>query len=237
MKIRNSSLIIFCILCATISVRAQGTFQNLGFESATLVPVSTIMVQFAPAFPSWSGYVGGVQQSSAAYNRVALDSSAISIIDHGWSNPFGGVGGVIDGSFTAVLQAGVVGSITNVADTTLSQTAVVPSSAQSLQFKAYLAGSPLSALEVTLGGQQLSLTALGSGANYTLYGAAIPAWAGQTAELDFTVLAGNPHISNNYVFLDDIQFSNSSIPEPSTLGLSALGALLLGWRVLRCRRG
>jgi hypothetical protein len=145
------------------------------------------------------------------------------------------VGGVIEENFTAVLQAGVVGAITNVANTTLSQTAVVPSSAQSLQFKTYLAGSPLSALEVRLGGQQLSLTALGSGVNYTSYGAAIPAWAGQTAELDFTVLAENPHVSNNYVFLDDIQFSDQGVPEPSVLSLSALGALLLGWRVLRRR--
>jgi hypothetical protein len=89
---------------------------------------------------------------------------------------------------------------------------------------------------VTLGGQQLSLTALGSGANYTLYGAAIPALAGQTAELDFTVLAQNPHVINYYVFLDAIQFSNLPVPEPGVFGLSALGALLLGWRVLGRRR-
>ena len=233
MTIRNSTPIIFSILCATISAQAQGTFQNLDFESATLVPLPAGYVQFAPAFPGWTGLVGGVQQTVALYDSFYLDTSGISIIDQGWSHRF--FGGVIDGNFTALLQAGVVGALTNVANTTLSQTAVVPSSAQSLQFKADLAGSPLSALEVTLGGQQLSLAALGSGANYTLYGAAIPAWAGQTAELDFTVLAGNPHISNNYLFLDDIQFSNQSIPEPGVFGLSALGALLLGWRMLRPR--
>ena len=47
------------------------------------------------------------------------------------------------------------------------------------------------------------------------------------------MLAENPHISNNYVFLDDIQFSDQSIPEPGVFGLSALGTLLLGWRVVR----
>jgi hypothetical protein len=56
------------------------------------------------------------------------------------------------------------------------------------------------------------------------------------AELDFTVPAGNPHVNNNYVFLDSIQFSNLPVPEPGILGLSALGALLLGWRILGRRR-
>jgi len=59
------------ICCGTVAARAQGTFQNLGFESATLVPISgtsSSPVQFAPAFPGWTGSVGGVQQSAALYN-------------------------------------------------------------------------------------------------------------------------------------------------------------------------
>jgi hypothetical protein len=31
--------------------------------------------------------------------------------------------------------------------------------------------------------------------------------------------------------IDDIQFSDLAIPEPTILGLSALGGLLLGWRL------
>ena len=38
------------------------------------------------------------------------------------------------------------------------------------------------------------------------------------------------------VIKDDNEFSPQSIPEPSVLGLSALGALLLGWRILGGRR-
>jgi hypothetical protein len=172
------------------------------------------------------------------YNDAALDSSAISIIDHGYTGVFTGAGGVISGNFTAILQAGLGGASGTPADTAIAQTALVPASAQSLQFKAYAPGflSPLIPLVVTLGGQQLSLTPLASGANYTLYGADIHALAGATAELDFTVPAGNPHVNNNYVFLDSIQFSTVAIPEPGVFGLSALGALLLGWRVLRRRR-
>ena len=127
-------------------------------------------------------------------------------------------------------------STENPADTTFSQSSLVPIIAQSLQFKASSPdsfGLAIPPLVVMLGGQQLSYFPLGSGANYTLYGADIHTLAGQTSELDFTVRAPIPHSGNNYVFLDSIQFSNLPIPEPSVFGLSALGALLLGWRVLR----
>src|SRR2546422_10559953 len=97
------------ITCCTVAARAQGTFQNLVFESATLVPISgtsSSPVQFAPAFPGWTGSVGGVQLSGALYNEVYLDSSGISVIDQRWTSPFGGPSGTIEGSYTAVLQAG-----------------------------------------------------------------------------------------------------------------------------------
>src|ERR1035441_4592146 len=112
------------VLCATLSARAQGSFQNLGFESATLVPPSSEQVQFAPAFPGWTGYVGGTQRAVATYNFLALDSSVFSIIDYGFSNYFGLPGGLIQGNFTAVLQAGVDSTPpggNQPADTTLAQ--------------------------------------------------------------------------------------------------------------------
>jgi hypothetical protein len=224
------------LLCAVFPAEAQGTFQNLGFESARIVATGNSLVQFAPAFPGWAGYVGGVQQTTALYNNFFLDTSGISIIDHGWptSIPFGGV---IDGNFTAILQAGIVGSITNPEDTTLSQTALVPPNTESLRFKAQpVFGLPSDSFAVTLGGHALSLAPVEIGANYTLYAADVHSFAGQTAELDFTLFAERPHISNVYLVLDSIQFSTQAIPEPGALGLSALGALLLGGRVLGQRR-
>ena len=223
-------VVVFALVLGAGGASGQGTFQNLDFESATLVPVSANTVQFALAFPGWTGFIGGAQQTVALHNDINLDTSGISVIDHGWSLP---LGGLIQGNYTAILQAGLFGIPS---DTTLSQTRMVPSDARSLQFKVNLVGSPPSVLAVMLGGQQLSLTALGSGSNYTMYGADVHAWAGQTAELDFTVLAERPHVDNRYAFLDSIQFSSQAVPEPGVFGLSALGALLLGWRVLGRRR-
>jgi hypothetical protein len=216
-------------------LRRSGSFQNLGFESATFVPTGGPNgVQFSPAFPGWFGYVGGVRQTMALSNSVYLDTSGIGIVDRGGGNPFGGPSGLIDGNHTAVLMAGVVSGVNDPEDTTLSQTSLVPVTAQSLWFKAQIVGP--SSLQVTLGGERLSLGIMGIGTNYILYAADIRALAGQTAELDFTAIAQRPHVTDNYVFLDAIQFSDQAIPEPGVVGLLALGVLLVAGRRNRQRK-
>ncbi|MCX6922009.1 MAG: hypothetical protein NT154_02130 [Verrucomicrobia bacterium] len=230
---RTSYLLAACLnlFFSTLQTRGQGTFQNLGFESASIVPISDIFIQFSTAFPHWTCTVAGVQQTFALYNTLALSTSGVAAINHDWPYP---TAGVIAGNYTAVLQGGMLGP-ENPASTTLSQTGLVPATAQSLLFKAYCLGSsaPVIPLVVTLGGQQLSLISMGSGVNYTLMGADIHGLAGQSVELDFTVRGS---VNINSVFLDSIQFSTQLIPEPSVFGLATLGALFLGWRVLRRRR-
>src|SRR5438067_1378658 len=169
---------------------AQGIFQNLSFESAVLAspdPDSHI-IPFAPAFPGWTAYVAGLPKTNALYNWEYLDTSAVSILDRQSTNlNLVGNTRVIEGNFSAVLQAGVVGFIngTNVfGDTTLSQTGPVPTNAQSLLFKAAFYRPLNGSFEVALGGQTLSLTPLLVRTNYTLFGADIQQWAGQTAALN-----------------------------------------------------
>jgi hypothetical protein len=82
---------------------------------------------------------------------------------------------------------------------------------------------------VTLGGQTLDMVALQVFSSYTLYGANISSFSGQTEQLSITA---PPTASPNEVELDDIVFSSSPIPEPGVLGLSSLGVLLLA---CRCR--
>src|SRR6266436_2684985 len=106
MKRALLTLIYLFVLSTEFSTSAQSTFQNLDFESTALVSTGPPSVQFAPAFPGWTCNIGTSPVDTALYNTVALDSSAISIIDQGWPH-FLTYGGVIEGNYTAILQAGV----------------------------------------------------------------------------------------------------------------------------------
>jgi hypothetical protein len=101
----------------------------------------------------------------------------------------------------------------------IGQTGTIPVGTQSLTFFANQSG-----LQVSFGGQNLSFSAIGTGAGYTIYGANISSYAGQTGQLLFTT----PGVAS--ALLDDIQFSTTAVPEPSEFALGALGALLLGFR-------
>ncbi len=213
---------------AFCALQGQGIFQNLGFNSGALVSIPGDpydRVAFAPALPGWTGYVGEAQQTAALYNNYFLNSSGIGIFRTNASFQ-----GHIDGEFTLLLQAGyTLGPITTPADTSISQIGLIPPAAQSIQFKAQHGlnlGSGPGDLVVTLGGDILSLTSVGSGGNYTLYGADVRNWAGRTAELRFTVLSVTPNIGSSSWFLDSIVFSTTPIPEPRVLTLVAFAAFL-----------
>src|SRR5437868_15112135 len=140
--------IIPFLYAASPNAQSQGTFQNLDFESATLVSAGfpdPAVVQFGSAFPGWTGRIGTNQTSVAYYNQGSLDSSQISIIDPAWSaSPSSiGIAGPIDGNFSALLFAGVAGIFGNPQDTFLSQTALVPTTVQYLLFKASFSGGNL----------------------------------------------------------------------------------------------
>jgi hypothetical protein len=228
MKARIVSLLI--IMTNALFCHGQG-FVNLNFESASFVPISGDPyngVQFAQAFPGWTGTVGGINVTRALSNGVFLDTAGISIINSNYNS--GGFGGLIQGRYTAILQSGTLTNTQTGVDTRLFQTGAIPSGTKSIQFQAYEAFDSSGSFNVTLDGTALALVALAAGNNYTLYGADISSWAGQTAQLAFDVPGVTPHRNDEYLYLDAIQFSSQSIPEPGTLALSVLGMLLFGQR-------
>src|SRR6266566_5233969 len=68
-------------LASSVIGLAQGTFQNLDFESA-VVPVlasdQPAFVPFTNAFPGWIGYSGTNQFSVALYNGYSLGAALVS---------------------------------------------------------------------------------------------------------------------------------------------------------------
>jgi hypothetical protein len=205
-------------VCAPLTGYAQGTFQNLGFESASIPANPGVSIPFTNAFPGWVGFLGPYQATDAGYNGISLGFAELSIIDRGsqsYSN------NVIAGNYTAALSAGFAG--TGFVFTAISQTGLVPASAQTLLFSA---SGVVSDMALTLNGQTVPFFPLATGPNYLTYGGNISMFAGQPEELRFTE---QPISSpNSTVFLDSIQFSDQPVPEPtpaSLLGL--LGSLLL----------
>lgn len=203
------SLVLSAVcVCGGGNGRAQGTFENLGFEDATIVPIPlTDFIVASNALPGWRCYIGGTEVGGVHYNMFALAAPAISL--HGTTSPDFQP---LAGSYSVFLQSGL--ALTGAA---IAQTGEIPADAQSVRFFANI-----SSLQVTFAGQALLLSAVGSTPNYTIYGADVSPFAGLPGELRFTSPAG-------IAFLDNIFFSNVPIPEPSVFGMLGLGALLLGW--------
>lgn len=194
---------------ALTAARGQSTFQNLDFESAHNLNLSGPggSVAVTNALPGWSAFSGTNQLSAIYYNDFAIVHPVAL---------YGSNSMVISGLFTVFLYNG--GSI--------RQTGLVPGDAESLFFKRR--GNRPTLLEISLGGQSLSCTAIFSGPDYTLFGADVSAFAGQTASL--TIL------SPGLDFIDDFEFSPQIIPEPSLVSLLSLGGLLLATnRLIRQR--
>ncbi len=211
----------------------QGSFQNLNFESALIDQTHAPGgVSTTDALPGWTAYSSTNQATQVLFNDFCLGATCISLL--GTNSP---VGPPIEGGFSVLLQGGVSGPGTlHPTAASIRQTGLVPASSRSVRFKAQLdsLGVP-GVLSMSLDGVNIPYVSLSSGPNYTLYGGDISAFAGRTAELGFS-LFGGAGIDYSIWNLDSIEFSDLAVPEPSVLGLSLLGALLLGWRHWRKHR-
>jgi len=213
---KSTRLITALSLGLTLPAVAQSTFQNLNFEQANPGPYSG-NVTVASALPYWAVFYGTVQQTEITYNAPGLGSTMVTLVGGGGTFP------AIDGNYSVLLQGGLTASAA-----TISQTDTIPSGTQSLVFEAQ-PGEGI--LDVLVGTQVVPFIPIGSGANYTLYGANISAWAGDPEQISFSALSG----VNNWE-IDDISFSPTAVPEPSIVALTAISGLLFGARKWFARR-
>jgi len=224
MKLMPIHILAVVVLASSDLARAQGTFKNLNFELANPGSITfSSSLPVSSALPYWTVTIGGVQQTDVGYNAFSTGSPFVSLIGPGY--------GPIDGDYSVLLTGSFPGSAA------ISQTGVIPAGTQSLLFEAEpVAVSFTGPLEVQVGTQSVPITEVGTGPNYTLYGANISAWANDTEQLTFSALQDTTTL-NNWE-LDDISFStNAPTPEPSIVALTAIGGLLFGARKWFARRG
>ena len=189
---------------------SQGTFVNLDFESV-IPPLNRDILFTVPisnALPGWTGYINGNHVDRVMYNGEGLGGPSISL-----ESSLSPAYVPIQGSFSVYLKSSSDAGGTSAA---ISQTGQVPNDARSILFLR----TPDSGFGVSFGGQPISLVPFGTSGNYIIMAGDISRFAGQTGQLLF---AGGG-------LFDDIQFSNQAVPEPSVLGLSVIGGLLLAWR-------
>jgi hypothetical protein len=209
---------IVLVIVAAISARGQG-FLNLNFESAYNLPGNPgnngTPVSVANALPDWAAYDGPNALSDIYYV----------------SNSFPGASTAVELESGSLAISGNNLSVGLYSGGSISQTGLVPTNTESLQFESQGQGPESggslqsSDLSLTLGGQSLSYSALSESLGYTVYGANIPAdLAGQMEALTFSCQGPG----SGYVLFDDINFSIMSVPEPSEYALIGLGAILFG---------
>ncbi len=213
-----------------LTVQAFGgaaEFQNLDFESANLpiLPPGQIgtYVPISQAFPGWSAYLGALPTDRILYNDFTLGSAAVTI-----QGPNSPLGPAIEGNFGAYLQSGLDDRVSSLVGVSLAQTGLIPVDANSIFFKIETVFPLQQHFQVLLGGQQISLIPWQEESDYVLFAGDISAFAGDAAELRFTVPSLTPH-----VWLDDIVFSPVPVPEPSTWAMFGLGVVLVGWKLRR----
>lgn len=227
MKKQNARLCCWVgFLLPVCSALAQGTFQNLNFESAQVAGYSPgASIPISAGLPGWAAGVTGTNKTATIiYDYISLGAGFISICDTGAST-FYLTFTPIEGKFSVDLFSQGLASPFS---TSISQTGLVPSGTMSLQAKMDVQGpTPV----VMLGGQVINMIPLAVFPTYTLYGGDISAFGGQTVTLSFTEPPPTQS-SPGSLLLDSIVFSPQPVPEPAALGFYALGTLLIGWRLL-----
>lgn len=216
MKIRSTISILLLVICQ--SGWAQ-PFTNLNFESVNASLTSPGQILPINVLPGWAFSLVPI------YDGISFGGAMISLQD---SNTTGGSVGFsvlpLQGNYSVLLQGSTLAAATTAS---IGQTGTIPNTAQSLTFFAEMGGT----VQVSFSGQALSFVAISNTLNYTVYGADISPFAGQTGQLLFTVPV------QNSALLDNIQFSSVPIPEPSVVALGVLGACVLGFHFRRNRPG
>ena len=98
----------------------------------------------------------------------------------------------------------------------------------------FLSSGARNGFTVTIAGQPISLSVVGTQNGFNLYRGDVSQFSGLSEELRITALSAPSSPANLYI--DSIVFSAEAVPEPGFLGLFSVGAVALFWRFVQLRQ-
>ena len=224
-----NSLITVLLLVLAQSAFAQGNFQNLDFEQATISPVPPggmlNPISAADALPYWTVLMGDTE-FTYVFGISEYEGTSVALL-----SSVSGHFGPIEGNYSVQLFGNSSTPIYQ--NASIFQTGLIPDGTQSILFllrnNIIPDRNPASQeFLVTISGTPIPLFVQSSSGGIMTLGGNVSAFSGTTAELRFTAFDGG-------YGLDSILFSSQAVPEPGALSLIGLGLLGLGWH--RRRKG
>jgi hypothetical protein len=227
-RLKTFLMAMALLLVGTFGGRGQG-FINFDFEQSVLT--NDAFNQTVSFVPGWTAYIFGNGQENIRYNAISLGGAIVSMYD---TNSMYATS--IQGRYYIGLRAqsyynyfGDPFPFAN--NSAISQTGQIPTSAKSIVF-----WGSMGTMQVYFNNFLLAFSSIDSAPNYTVYAADISPYAGQIGELRFEALTQPVQqfsgLWGGGGFIDNIQFSTTAVPEPSTLALFGFGAVILGVRRL-----
>ena len=224
--VMKATTIWFVPILFAISARGQGTFQNLDFEAAQLIPAPggpSGAVRFDAAFPGWTGYIGNQQATTTIPNGLPISFTYDPFIVLNTDS----MRTIFQGHYMVTISGGYGYNPSPTPSWTpasIAQTGTIPGDAKSIRLLTNQPDVPGAGIGlVFLDGLAVPLYHLGSRANGEVWGGDISSFAGQTREL---------RLFGGWTEFDDITFSSSAIPEPSSAGLVLVGMAGLNYSIL-----
>ena len=228
--------------CALLQTAFGQRFGNLNFEQASIVSAPSGYtpgdayrpISAASALPYWTVREDDTVCTAVWGAPVALDETSVALLtaDNGFYSGYVPLQGSYSVQFYAYAE--VPPGYGYFRTASISQTGVIPLSAQSIQFLMMFppvaSGIIQAGPTITINGTPINISEISASAGVMTMAGDISAYAGTTVDLTLLCQAtpGSFPADQNIFTLDNIQFSTHPVPEPSSVGLFCLGAAFIG---------
>ncbi len=214
--------VAFLLLLVVSSPRIHaGQFVNLDFESPNLPihEVGFLEGLAIDALPGWRPLIGSVESSSVLLNTTTISSASFSLF-----GPLTKQANPNHNLYSLRLYSG--DAINRKSSVSISQSGLISEASKSLRLEARIFGE----YHVTLDGTPISMSLSATGTDFDTYFGHISSFSGRTVELKIETGIDRGVLNRPFMYIGEVGFSTSVVPEPNVYTLIAIGLLGVIWR-------